>query len=117
LNAKRGVATDKEPGTRPLHVGEAIMRLLGKDLLRTAGDSAKTACGSKQLCAGLEAWVEAGIHAARSSWGEEGWSADHAPDPNDPFAQYAATIEKALDQEEDWDEDALWRDLPGGRRH
>jgi hypothetical protein len=112
LNAKRGVATDKEPGTRPLHVGEAIMRLLGKDLLRTAGDSAKTACGSKQLCAGLEAWVE-----ARSSWGEEGWSADHAPDPNDPFAQYAATIEKALDQEEDWDEDALWRDLPGGRRH
>jgi hypothetical protein len=68
-------------------VGEAIMPLLGKDLLRTAGDSAKTACGSKQLCAGLEAWVEAGIHAARSSWGEEGWSADHAPDPNDPFAQ------------------------------
>jgi hypothetical protein len=112
LNAKRGVATDKEPGTRPLHVGEAIMRLLGKDLLKTAGDSAKTACGSKQLCAGLEAGVEAGIHAARSSWEEEGWSLDGAPDPNDPFRQYAAVVERALDQNEDWDDEALWEELP-----
>jgi hypothetical protein len=88
------------------------MRLLGKDLLKTAGDSAKTACGSKQLCAGLEAGVEAGIHAARSSWEEEGWSLDGAPDPNDPFRQYAAVVERALDQNEDWDDEALWEELP-----
>ena len=63
------------------------MRMLGKDSLTTAGDDAKVACGSDQLCAGLEAGVEGGLHSARAAWEGEGWIGDEAPAPDDPFFQ------------------------------
>ena len=92
LNAKRAVALDKLPGTRPLHVGESIMRMLGKDSLTTAGDDAKVACGSAQLCAGLEAGVEGGLHSARAAWKGEGWTGDSDPAPDDPFYQVVSHL-------------------------
>jgi hypothetical protein len=76
LNAKRGVALDKEPGTCPLHVGEAYVRLLGKDLLTTARDDAKEACGTVQLCAELEEVIEGAIHTVQEVWNDEGWEFD-----------------------------------------
>eukprot|EP00956_Cyclotella_meneghiniana_P031787 scaffold84827_cov23-Cyclotella_meneghiniana.AAC.1 len=99
INAKRAVALDKMPGTRPLHVGEVMMRMLGKELLMDAGDEAKVACGSAQLCAGLEAGVEGGLHSARAAWKGDGWSQDEAPRPDDPFLQVLQFLESDDDMD------------------
>ena len=54
---------DKCPGGRPVGAGETWRRLFAKIFLRLSGVEAKEACGIHQLCAGLEAGIEAGIHA------------------------------------------------------
>ena len=56
-------------GVRPLCVGEICWRLFTKCLLLMAGSEAKEACGTDQLCAGLEAGVEGGIRAMQHSLG------------------------------------------------
>eukprot|EP00957_Ditylum_brightwellii_P077929 5923125-Ditylum_brightwellii.AAC.1 len=63
--ACRLVALDKEPGTRPVGVGEILCRLIAKLVIRATGDEAKVACGNVQLCAGLEASIEGAVHAVR----------------------------------------------------
>ena len=65
LMARRLVALDKKPGVRPVGIGEIFQRLLAKLVIADAGDQAKLACGSKQLCAGLEAGIEGTLHAVR----------------------------------------------------
>ena len=63
LNARRGVALDKSPGTRPIHVGEIFMRLTGKETMLDCGEEAKIACGKTQLCAGLECGIEGSLQS------------------------------------------------------
>ena len=63
--ARRLVALDKQPGVRPLGIGEVWERLWAKCVLGEAGQQGKLACGSSQLCAGLEAGIEGAIHAVR----------------------------------------------------
>ena len=60
----RLVALDKQPGVRPLGIGESWMRAVAKLVLAELGRDGKAACGSTQLCAGLEAGIEGAIHAA-----------------------------------------------------
>ena len=64
LMASRLVALDKSPGVRPIGVGEIWRRLLAKVVLRVTGKEATDACGSDQLCAGVEGGIEAGVRAA-----------------------------------------------------
>ena len=59
----RLVALDKCPGVRPVGIGEVWRRAIAKCVLAECGDDAKAACGSTQLCAGLEAGIEGAIHA------------------------------------------------------
>ena len=61
-------ALDKCPGVRPVGVGETWRRATAKILLLVAGAQAKEACGIDQLCAGLEAGIEGGIHAMQALW-------------------------------------------------
>jgi hypothetical protein len=68
LKAGRLVALDKCPGIRPIGVGETWSRLFAKCVLFVARSEAKEACGVDQLCGGLEAGIEGGIHAMRSLW-------------------------------------------------
>jgi hypothetical protein len=56
---------DKYPGVRPVGVGETWRRATAKILL-VAGAEAKEACGIDQICAGLEADIEGGIHAMQA---------------------------------------------------
>ena len=63
--ARRLVGLDKQPGVRPLGIGEVWQRLWAKLVLEDAGQQGKLACGSEQLCAGLEAGIEGAIHAVR----------------------------------------------------
>ena len=68
LRSGRLVALDKSPGVRPVGIGETWMRFDSKCVLFVAGGEARDECGVDQLCAGLEAGVEGGIHALRLIW-------------------------------------------------
>ena len=56
------VALDKRPGVRPVGIGETIRRDIAKLVMSATGDQAKTACGSLQLCVGIEAGIEGATH-------------------------------------------------------
>ena len=63
LMACRLVALDKEPGTRPVGIGEVYRRLFAKCVLEVYGSQATTVCGNLNLCAGLPAGIEGAVHA------------------------------------------------------
>jgi hypothetical protein len=64
----RLVALDKSPGICPVRIGEAWMRCDSKCVLSVAGGKARDECGVDQLCTGLEAGVEGGIHTLKLIW-------------------------------------------------
>ena len=63
LMACRLVALDKQPGVRPVGIGEVHRRLLAKLVVAAAGSDAIISCGSANLCAGLSAGIEGALHA------------------------------------------------------
>ena len=73
----RMIALDKQPGVRPVKVGETWRCLMAKCVLRVTGQEAKAACETEQLALGAETDMEAGIHAMRLLWAhhsqEEEW--------------------------------------------
>ena len=75
LMACRLVAMDKRPGVRPVGIGETLRQAITKLIIKTVGDQAKAACGSLQLCAGLEAGIEEANHAVTKRQQER-----HTPD-------------------------------------
>ena len=66
----RLVALAKNPGIRPIGIGDIWRRLFAKCNLQASGEAAKLACGSDQLCAGLSAGIEGGIHGMNQLWKE-----------------------------------------------
>jgi hypothetical protein len=65
LVSQRLVALDKQPGVRPVAIGEIWQQCIAKGNLVVSGAEAKGTCGSVQLCAGLEAGIEGALHAVR----------------------------------------------------
>ena len=63
--AARLVALDKCPAVRQVGIREVFRCLFDKLVLRAGEAQAKKACGSVNLCAGLEAGIEGSIHAVR----------------------------------------------------
>src|SRR5579863_5413915 len=61
--ANRLVPLDKDPGVRPVGIGEVPRRIIGKSIMAILKLDVMTAAGATQLCAGQEAGVEAVIHA------------------------------------------------------
>ena len=53
----------KNPGVRPIGIGEVIRRVIGKAILSIIGNDIQEAAGSQQLCAGQDCGIEATIHA------------------------------------------------------
>ena len=70
LMAGRLIALDKMLGIRPIGIGETWRRLFAKTVILVTGDDTTEACGSEQLCAGLKAGIEGGVHAASAFWDE-----------------------------------------------
>ena len=58
----------KCPGVRPVSVGETWLWMLAKCVLVVTEADSKEDCGTEQLCGGLEAGIEEGIHAVRLLW-------------------------------------------------
>jgi hypothetical protein len=98
LMACRLVALDKQPGVRPVGIGESYRRLMAKCLLEEIGHKATTACGNRNLCAGLPGGIEGAVHAVATAFEEasavpqptvgavadEGAPEDSEDDPEDP---------------------------------
>jgi hypothetical protein len=65
LMCRRLVALDKQPWVRPVAIGKIWHQCIAKGNLAGSGAQAKGACGSVQLCAGLEAGIEGALHSVR----------------------------------------------------
>lgn len=66
LMAGRLVALDKQPGVRPIGIGEVFRQLMAKTNVRLTGYQA-TACGNFNLCAGMQSGIEGAVHAILNS--------------------------------------------------
>jgi hypothetical protein len=97
LMAARLVALDKQPGVRPVGIGEVWRRLFSKVLLKVIGSQARAACGNCNLCAGLPAGIEGAAHAVCSVF-EEQEAATRPPAATQPKA--AAQPSAEVDPEE-----------------
>ena len=65
LTASRLIALDKMPGVRPIGIGEVVRRAISKAIVGAIQDEIKQVAGCNQLCAGMEAGCEVGVHAMR----------------------------------------------------
>jgi len=60
----RLIPLDKNPGVRPIGIGETIRRIIGKAILQIVRNDVIESAGSLQLCAGQPGGAEAAVHAA-----------------------------------------------------
>ena len=92
MMANRLVGLDKNPGVRPLGIGEIHRRLWGKCVLAVAGHEATAVCGNHNLCAGLSAGIEGAVHAMRFYWhgDEDCWAAEAAAEASEQAAATSA---------------------------
>ena len=70
----RLVALDKDPGVRPVGIGEVERRAIGKAVLNVLSQEVKDAAGVDNMCTGQFAACEAIVHAMKSAF--EGEAAD-----------------------------------------
>ena len=65
LTSCRLIALDKQPGVRPIGIGEVARRMIGKAILSIVKDDILKVAGVQQLCVGQQSGCEAAIHAMR----------------------------------------------------
>ena len=63
LMACRLIPLDKNPGLRPIGIGEVLRRIIGKMVVSVLRADLQENVGDLQLCAGQKSGCEAGIHA------------------------------------------------------
>ena len=63
--ACRLIPLDKNPGVRPIGIGEVLRSIVGKAVMRIARQDLQYAAGSSQLCAGQIGGCEASLHAMK----------------------------------------------------
>ena len=68
----RLIPLDKNPGIRPIDVGEVLRRIVGKTIAGFLKEEIKETAGPLQVCAGHSAGSEAAIHAISQVFEEEG---------------------------------------------
>ena len=64
--ACRLIPLDKNPGLRPIGVGEVLRRIAGKVVMSVVKGDVQKSVGSLQVCAGQAGGCEAAIHAMRT---------------------------------------------------
>jgi len=71
LVACRLIPLDKNPGLRPIGIGEVLRRIIGKVVIAAVRSDVISSVGSLQVCAGHEAGCEAAVHAMHSIFNDE----------------------------------------------
>ena len=69
--ASRLLPLDKNPGLRPIGVGEVLGRIIGKVVMTSLREEIISSVGSLQVCAGHEGGCEAAVHAMRTVFQQE----------------------------------------------
>ena len=64
----RLIALDKNPGVRPIGIGDTARHIIAKAAISVLKDDVLDAAGSMQLCVGQMAGVESAIHAAHKKF-------------------------------------------------
>ena len=59
------IPLNKNPGVRPIGIGEVPWRIIAQVVLKTVSDDLKSAAGCLQTCSGHEADCETAVHAMR----------------------------------------------------
>ena len=67
-NACRLIPLDKNPGVRPIGVGEVLRRIIGGSILRCIHDDLKVLGTNQQLCLGQKCGIEHAIHSLRNEF-------------------------------------------------
>ena len=67
----RLIPPDKNPGLRPIGIGEVLRRIIGKAIIFTIKPHIIDSAGDLQLCAGQPAGCEAAVHAILKMFAEE----------------------------------------------
>ena len=70
--ACRLIPLNKNPGIRPIGVGEVMRRIVGKTIGSVLKDDIQEAAGPLQVSTGLKGGAEAAIHSMREIFSEEG---------------------------------------------
>ena len=83
--ACRLIALNKNPGVRPIGVGKAARRIIGKAILKEIKPDVLRVTGNLQLCAGQEAGAEAAVHAIRTLFQDESTDAALLVDASNAF--------------------------------
>ena len=66
------IALDKNPGVRPIGIGETSRHIIVKAVLQVVKQNVLDAAGCLQLCAGQRAGCEAAVHAMREIFTDKG---------------------------------------------
>ena len=71
LMACRLIPLDKNPGLRPIGIGEVLRRIIGKMVVWVLRPDLQQAAGDLQMCVGQAGGCEAGVHAMHTIFQEE----------------------------------------------
>ena len=85
LVAGRLIALDKNPGVRPIGVGEVVRRIISRVILSVVKLDILEAAGYSQLCAGQDAGNEAAVHAMRAIYDDPSTEAVLLVDASNAF--------------------------------
>ena len=83
--ACRLIPLDKNPGIRPIGIGDVPQRILAKAILYCIGDDIAVAAGPLQVCAGQVAGCEAAIHVMRNLYCDDRSEVVHLVDTSNAF--------------------------------
>ena len=79
------IALDKMPGIRPIGIGEVVRRAINKAIVSIIQDEITQVAGYTQLCAGLEAGSEVGVHSMRKIFNDTSCEAILIADASNAF--------------------------------
>ena len=83
--ACRLIPLDKNPGVRPIGIGEVLRRIVGKAVISIIKPEILQSAGSLQLCAGLPSGCEAAVHALSDIYSRDSTDAILLVDASNAF--------------------------------